>query len=81
MRILIGAREAAARLGVHENTIRNWEARGVIRSVRMPVSGHRRYDANEVARFAEELRSQFAPADEGPAIVHSGRHTIIHGDL
>lgn len=79
--LLIGVREAAARLGVHENTLRNWEARGVIRSVRLPVSGFRRYYASDIARYAEEMRAQLAPTDEGPSIIHSGSRQIVHGDL
>lgn len=78
----IGVREVAARLGVHENTIRNWEARGVLHALRLPVSGYRRFDEREVERFAREMRTQFAPADEGPAIEAVPlRGTIIHGDI
>jgi DNA-binding transcriptional MerR regulator len=78
---LIGVRAAAAQLGVHENTLRNWEARGVIRSVRLPVSGYRRYRASDIARYAQQMREQLAPADEGPAIIHLGPHPIVHGDI
>ncbi len=80
---LIGVREAAIRLGVHENTIRNWEERGLIRSVRLPVSGYRRFDAGEVARFADEMRAVFALADEGPTVARRTPSSarIVHGDI
>ena len=35
---LVNVREAAARLGVHENTIRNWEAKGILRAIHLPGS-------------------------------------------
>lgn len=59
---LIGVREAASRLGVHENTIRNWEKRGVLRAARLLSSGIRRFSAADVARMREEMMTQFAPA-------------------
>lgn len=47
-------RDAAAELGVHENTIRNWIDRGYLRAYRLP-SGHRRLPADEVHRLMGEL--------------------------
>lgn len=64
---LIGVREAARRLGVHENTIRNWEKRGLLRAARLPSTGVRKFSAEDVARMREEMWSQFAPATEIPA--------------
>ncbi len=32
-------RETARRLGVDENTVRNWEKRGLLRAIRLPGSG------------------------------------------
>jgi DNA-binding transcriptional MerR regulator len=65
---MIGARQVAARLGVHENTIRNWEERGILHAMRLPGSGYRRYELAEVERLAREMRSQFAATDEGPML-------------
>ena len=46
----VSVREAARSLGVHENTIRNWEKRGVIsRSIVLP-SGVRRFSVEDVER-------------------------------
>ena len=78
---LFGVREAAARLGVHENTIRNWEQRGLIRSVRLPVSGYRRFHPDDLARFAQEMRGGFPPAEEGPEVAPGASRKIVHGDI
>jgi len=77
---MIGVREAAKRLGVHENTLRNWEERGLIRSLHLPVSGYRRFQETDIARFASEMRNSFASADEGPAIAPGRSRHILHGD-
>jgi len=62
----ITVREAARRLGVHENTIRNWQRRGIIgRSIVLP-SGIRRFSAEDIERMRSEMWSQFAPATELP---------------
>jgi hypothetical protein len=63
---LIGVRAAAARLGVHENTVRNYEAKGLLNAVKLPVSGYRRFSRAEVERMRAEMWSQFAPATEMP---------------
>jgi len=34
---MLSVRETARRLGVHENTVRNWQKRGLIRAVRPDV--------------------------------------------
>lgn len=49
-------REAARLLGVHENTIRNWERRGILRALHLPGSGYRRFPESEVL----DLRHQMA---------------------
>lgn len=54
----VTVRAAAKALGVHENTIRNWCDSGVIHGViRLPGSGFRRIQANEVDRLRRELRT------------------------
>jgi hypothetical protein len=40
---------------VHEQTIRNWGRRGVIRLVRLPGSGYRRVPTSEVARLKGQM--------------------------
>lgn len=56
---MIPLREAAERLGVHEDTGRNWIDRGVIVGVRLPT-GTRRLPVAEVERLE---RKMFAIAD------------------
>jgi excisionase family DNA binding protein len=60
-------RGAAETLGVHENTIRNWEARGILRAVRLPGSGFRRFPTEEILALAKTMRASFAthPATVG----------------
>src|SRR5437879_2331812 len=56
----LGIRDAARRLGVHENTIRNWVHHGRLQFVRLPGSGFRRLDARDVKRLHDEMYSAFA---------------------
>ena len=51
---LLGVREAARRLGIHENTLRRWEQTGLIRAVKLPT-GVRRFRAEDVERLYEEM--------------------------
>lgn len=78
---LLNVRETAARLGVHENTIRNWEQKGLLHAVRLPGSGYRRFDAVEVTRLHDEMLSALAPATEGP-VIRARRPTriVIEGE-
>ena len=80
---LMNVRQAAARLGVHENTIRNWEQKGILRAIHLPVSNYRRFEASEIERLAGEMRLQLAPADEGYVIQPSHPVTgdILYGDM
>lgn len=76
----LSVRETARRLGVHENTIRNWQERGVLRAVKLPGSGYRRFDLQEVERLRNEMLNDMPPAIEGPVIRPKGRKRIVHGD-
>lgn len=49
---MLNVRETADRLGVHENTVRNWANRGVIRAYRLPGSNFRRFDGSDVQALA-----------------------------
>lgn len=42
--------EAAKKLGVHPNRLREWEKKGLIHPIRLP-SGHRRYPVEEIDRI------------------------------
>lgn len=63
---LLGARAVADLLGIHENTVRNLEARGELPAARLPGSGYRRFRRSDIERMRREMLSQFAPATEMP---------------
>jgi excisionase family DNA binding protein len=76
----LSVRETARRLGVHENTIRNWEAKGLLRATRLPASGYRRFDAAEVDRMRNDMLNNAAPAVGGPEHHVTRPIRIVHGD-
>lgn len=79
---LLNVRDTARMLGVHENTIRNWEERSILRAVHLPGSGYRRFAAQDVERLRAEMFEHLAPAAEGP-VVNSGRKRsgrLVFGD-
>jgi len=57
----LNVRDTAERLGVHENTIRNWEKQGQLRAAKLPGSGFRRFRSDDVERMRQEMLEQFAP--------------------
>src|SRR5438270_13038697 len=66
--VFVSVREAATRLGVHENTIRNWVDRGLLRAVRLPGSGYRRIDVAGVERIRRGILGNLAPGTVGPSV-------------
>jgi excisionase family DNA binding protein len=79
---LLNVRDTARLLGVHENTVRNWERNGVLRAVRLPGSGYHRFALGDIERMRDEMWRELAPATEGPAIRRTRRRTghVISGD-
>lgn len=78
----LNVRDTARALGVHENTVRNWESRGLLRAVHLPGSGFRRFAIEDVESLRAEMFEQLAPATEGP-VVDSGRKRsgrLVFGD-
>lgn len=69
-------KEAAEQLGVHTNTLRNWERRGVIRLERLPNSRYRRVPVYEVQRVKHELTTFPSPIEER-ASTPDDRHVRI----
>lgn len=77
----LSLKEAAKRLGVHPNTLRNWEQRGLIRLVRLPGSRYRRVPASEVQRLLREMHRPIVetggvrldPPPDDPALITEGR--------
>lgn len=65
---------AAQQLGVHEQTLRSWERKGLIRMARLPQSGYRRVPVEEVERLQaamlsgkEPVRVRLDPPRQDPA--------------
>jgi excisionase family DNA binding protein len=54
---LIGVREAARRLRVHENTVRNWSDRGILPSQSLPGSSFRRFRADDVGQLRHAVEA------------------------
>ena len=81
-RELLNVRDTARALGVHENTIRNWEERGILRAVRLPGCGYRRFSVQDVERLRNEMFEQLAPAIEGPVVNPGRKRTgrLVFGD-
>jgi excisionase family DNA binding protein len=65
---LMQVRQAARTLGVHENTIRRWEERGLLRAVRLP-SGVRRFRPEDVEAVRARMFSGVAPLREDDDVV------------
>ncbi len=61
LRGLLNVRETARRLGVHENTVRNWAREGFLPEVRVPGSRFRRFRAADVERLIAQ-RGNAAPS-------------------
>jgi excisionase family DNA binding protein len=63
--VLLTVRAAAKRIGVHENTLRDWEERGIIKAVRLPT-GIRRFPEEEVRACVEAIAQSLGrgPSDE-----------------
>ena len=60
-RAYLTLREASRTLSVHEQTLRNWSRRGLIRLVRLPGSGHRRVPVEEVKRLQAQMARPESP--------------------
>ncbi len=51
---LLTISEAARLLGVHQNTLRSWADKGLVKHVKLP-SGYRRFTLAEVNRLRREM--------------------------
>jgi excisionase family DNA binding protein len=65
---LMQVRQTARALGVHENTIRRWEERGLLHAVRLP-SGVRRFRTEDVQAMREQMFSGFPSLREDEDVV------------
>jgi excisionase family DNA binding protein len=78
---LLNVRQTAEVLGVHENTVRNWEKSGLLRGVKLPGSGFRRFPREEVERMRREVMSSYAPVTELSDTTTGVTGTVVHGDV
>lgn len=76
----LNVRTTAEALGVHENTVRNWEKSGLLRGIRLPGSGFRRFPREEVERMRRELMGSYAP-DEALGEQSTVTGTVATGDV
>ena len=61
--------ETARRLGVHENTVRNWVDKGILESARKPGARFHRFAASEVERVRAAQSSDVSTAQTSRRIV------------
>jgi excisionase family DNA binding protein len=61
-------RQAAKALGVHENTLRRWEEKGMLHAVRLP-SGVRRFDSREIEAVRTRMYEGLPPLEESDDVV------------
>ncbi|HEX5501889.1 MAG TPA: MerR family transcriptional regulator [Thermomicrobiales bacterium] len=59
---LLTISQAAARLGVHPNTLRAWADKGLVPHVKLP-SGYRRFTVAEIERVRQQIG--LPPSDGG----------------
>jgi excisionase family DNA binding protein len=62
---LLTVAETAKRLGVHENTVRNWARGGKLRSARIPGARANRFDARDVARLVSQRGKVVSTVSQG----------------
>jgi len=67
-------RETARRLGVHENTVRNWVRDGILPTARVPASRFHRFDARDVERLRQQRGASVSSIEQerrtiGPELV------------
>jgi excisionase family DNA binding protein len=73
----LNVRQTAKALGVHENTVRNLEKKGMLQAVRLPGSGFRRFPKEDIDRMREEMWSQFAPDTEAPEMRRPSKRQVL----
>lgn len=72
----LSVRDTAKRLGVHENTVRNWARAGQLPTARLPGSRFHRFDARDVDRLLRQRGATIASVERerlaiGPELVNA----------
>jgi len=81
---MLSIKQAAEALGVHEQTLRAWERKGIIKAKRLPGSRYRRYDDAEIERIKAIMAADalLRPFDQASSLFnlvgigHSGRNDV-----
>lgn len=68
-RILLTVRETARRLGVHENTVRNWARDGLLPTARLPGSRFHRFDERDVERLRRQRGATVASVEADQSVL------------
>ena len=71
---LIGVRDAARQLGVHENTLRRWEQSGLVQAIHLP-SGVRRFRTDDISQLHEQMYGPSAAHDRAFSAAAAGLRT------
>lgn len=71
---LLSVRETARRLGVHENTVRNWAKSSLLPTMRLPGSRFHRFDSRDVERLRRQRTAMDSSVEQerrsiGPELV------------
>ncbi len=74
---LVSVAQAAALLGVHPNTIRNWTDAGRLTAYRINVRGDRRYRRGDVERLLAEGADSVEPAMPIPDAQRDGEMAVL----
>ena len=74
----LSVRETAVRLGVHENTVRNWVREGILASARLPGTKFHRFDSRDVERLRQQRGATVASVERerrtiGPELVDASQ--------
>jgi excisionase family DNA binding protein len=65
----LSVRETASRLGVHENTVRNWVRNGILPSARLPGTRFHRFDEREVERLRQDRGASVSSLERDRRVV------------
>lgn len=56
-KVMLTTRDVAHLLGVHNNTVRRWSNKGILKSYRISSRGDRRFKREDVDDFLQETKS------------------------
>lgn len=75
---LVSIGKAAKRLGVSIDTLRRWDTRGRLKSVRSGTRGHRFYQLSDIDRFSFDIEAQGKEWAEAPTGMEPASDTYCH---